>query len=483
MSTVNSLAQTRRQYLSGEVIFREGDIGSTMLTIISGSVEVIKDGVVIARRGAGETIGEMALVESTPRFATVVASGNCEIEECSQERFLDVVRDDPTFALGVMKILSHRLRESDSSRVAELEQSNYNLQVKNKELSLVNNFLEQLISQSPAGIVITNKQGEVKRANPAASRIFGVEISQSWNSLLTYFPTQNPIENLWNSLKPAWVGECKATIAGRHKTLYLSVSRLYSYDPESSYLLICEDISELIELNEQIIKLERFATEGEISAEIAHDIKNYLTILKGNFELMQFKFDDVFRQRHQNHIGAIERGFGEIESFVENLMGGRGDEGQLADVNLAEMIRIMLKFLAPQKRFHLIKMTTTVDPTFPRHLKLKEKQIQQVLLNLLINAADALNDYQSGHSKEIQITLRNDAATSRPLLLIADNGPGIPPDRLEGMFNNRFTTKERGHGIGLITVKKIVDQHSASITVDSTLGQGTVFTIAFPGRG
>jgi PAS domain S-box-containing protein len=481
MFTDSRIEQAKRSYRPGEVIFRQGDDGATMILILSGSVEILKDGIVIAHRGPGEFIGEMALVEDTPRFATVVAKTDCEISECSREWFLEVIKEDPTFALGLMKDLSHKLRESDSRRIFELEENNEHLQIKNKELSLTIDFLGQLIEQSPAAIIITDKQGEVRRANPAAANVFAVSSGSHWKSLLSYFPNSNPIQTLWNSLQPSWVGETMATVDGCTRTLYLSVSRLHSYDSESSYLFICEDISELIELNEQIIKLERFATEGEISSGIAHDIKNYLAILKGNFDLMHFKFDAEFKIKHQNQIAAMDKGFQEIESFVENLMGGRGDEGTFAEVNLSEMIRVIVRFLAPQERFHHIKIARSVDPSFPAQLRLNERQIQQVLLNLLMNAAEGLNTLTDKPKKEISVDLCLEETSHQPQLIVADNGPGIPVGLQAELFNKRFTTKERGHGIGLITVKKIVEQHQGTIQVESTPGAGTKFIITFLG--
>ena len=374
MFTDSRIEQAKRSYRPGEVIFRQGDDGATMILILSGSVEILKDGIVIARRGPGEFIGEMALVEDTPRFATVVAQTDCEISECSRDWFLEVIKEDPTFVLGLMKDLSHKLRESDSQRIRELEENNDHLRIKNKELSLANDFLGQLIEQSPAAIIITNKQGEVRRANPAATKVFDIGSDDHWQSLLSYFPNSNPIQTLWNSLQPSWVGETKAAVNGNIRTLYLSVSRLHSYDSESSYLFICEDISELIELNEQIIKLQRFATEGEISSGIAHDIKNYLAILKGNFDLMHYKFEAEFKTKHKSHIAAMDKGFQEIENFVESLMGGRGDQGTFTDANLGELIRVIIRFMTPQERFHHIKIAQVVDQSFPKQLRLNEKK-------------------------------------------------------------------------------------------------------------
>jgi two-component system, sporulation sensor kinase E len=162
-------------------------------------------------------------------------------------------------------------------------------------------------------------------------------------------------------------------------------------------------------------------------------------------------------------------------------MGGRGDEGTFAEVNLSEMIRVIVRFLAPQERFLHIKITRVVDPSFPARLRLNERQIQQVLLNLLMNAAEALNTLTDQPNKEISVELRMDETDCQPQLIVADNGPGIPVGLQAELFNRRFTTKERGHGIGLITVKKIVEQHQGTIQVESTPGAGTKFAITFSG--
>ncbi len=481
MFTDSRIEQAKRSYRPGEIIFRQGDDGASIIMILSGSVEIVKDGVVIAHRGPGEFIGEMALVEDTPRFATVVAQTDCDISECSREWFSEVIKDDPAFALGLIKDLSHKLRESDSQRIRELEENNDHLRIKNKELSLVNEFLGQLIEQSPAAIIITDKQGKVKRANPAARTVFEIDSGDQWKSLLSYFPNGNPIQTLWNSLRPSWIGETKASVNGLTRTLYLSVSRLQSYDSESSYLFICEDISEMIELNEKIMKLERFAVEGEISSGIAHDIKNYLAILKGNFELMHFKFDDEFRARHRHHIEAMDKGFEEIENFVENLMSCRSDEGVFADVDLSALIRVVVKFVEAQERFRGIRITQLVDQSFPAFVRLSERQIQQVLLNLLMNAAESLNTLTDRTDREILVELRMDENSHRPQMIVADNGPGIPLELQSELFHKKLTTKQQGHGIGLLTVKKIVEQHQGTVRLESTLGTGTRFIVTFAG--
>ena len=100
-----------------------------------------------------------------------------------------------------------------------------------------------------------------------------------------------------------------------------------------------------------------------------------------------------------------------------------------------------------------------------------------------MNAAEGLNTLTDKLNKEISVELHMDETNHLPQLIVADNGPGIPVERQAELFNKKFTTKERGHGIGLITVKQIVEQHQGTIRVESTPGAGTKFVITFPVRG
>jgi CRP/FNR family cyclic AMP-dependent transcriptional regulator len=95
----------------GEALFSEGEPGGCMYLVRSGTVRVSTGATVLDQFGAGSILGEMALIDDTPRSATVVAVTDCEISVIDRERFLALIRQTPSFALGVMKVLSHRLRE------------------------------------------------------------------------------------------------------------------------------------------------------------------------------------------------------------------------------------------------------------------------------------------------------------------------------------------------------------------------------------
>ncbi len=478
--TAPTSAGLHRHFDAGEVILREGDSGCTLMYLLAGTVSIFRDNIQIAVGGSGQFFGEMSLLENSPRFASVIAETECDAIEYDIDEFLKLVRGKPEFAVAIMRNLSRKLRDSDSTRVAELEENNEQLQFKNAELARVNDFLEKVIDRSPAGIAIIDQDGQVELLNPAGRRMLGLEQAEFPISLFNYFVDSNPLQDLRSSKLSTWAGQYTINLGAAVRTFFVSISNTRATSSHDRYLINFEDISELIELNEQIVKLDRFATESEMASEFAHSINNYLTVISGNLELLQLRLSKDPDEKATRHIDTMRTSVESISNYVEGLMGTRDDSGVFLRKNLAETVRVMARVLRPQKRFRNIDVATNIALDFPKLVNFCETQIQQVLLNLLINAADALNSQSANDSPRIVVTLRHDQRTAKVMISISDNGPGIAPERLPELFQRRFTTKEKGHGIGLITVKKIIESHNGTIEVTSTVGQGTTFLITIP---
>lgn len=469
-----------RRFKRGAEIFNQGEIGESLICLVSGHVKIIKNDVEIAKRGPGELVGEMSLLEDEPRSATVIAETDCELLEYGRSEFAEAVKETPDLALKVMRSLSQKLRESDLLRLEELEEKNLSLTIKNKELSLVNRFLEQLVQQSPAGILLIDEHGRTHRCNPSAARVFGISEDAMGQSVLDRFIDGNPLGNLWRSSGEHWVGEASILVNDELRHLLLSISRLQADDAGRRYLLISEDISEIKRLNDQILKLERVTTADGVASEIAHDIKNYLASLLGYFEMLSNDFDEKFVQKHERYVNILLQTFNELRDYVENLMARKLQADTFVDSDLREVIGITFKFVSPQPRFRGINLKSRVDPEFPETVRVDEAQLQRVLLNLLVNAADALTQVEDDRCKQVTVELHHDAPGQRAILIISDNGCGMPPEVLADLFKKPTTTKANGHGIGLMTVKKIIETHSGTIRVESRAGRGTKFTITLP---
>ncbi len=115
---LSRLGGERRHYNAGEVIFRSGEPGDELFIVRAGTVAIEVNGSIVERLGESEIFGEMALVEAKPRSATVIAETDCVVVPISEKQFLVMVEYAPTFALAVIRVLAHRLRQSNAHRRA-----------------------------------------------------------------------------------------------------------------------------------------------------------------------------------------------------------------------------------------------------------------------------------------------------------------------------------------------------------------------------
>ena len=474
-----------KKYQPGETIFTEGEPGSTMLLILHGTVRVLKSGSdiiaprLIAMRGPGDFIGEMALVEESPRFATLVAGTECEVLEFSRDNFEKVISEQPALATRVLRSLSSKLRESDSSRLAELEENNRLLSNTNEELVRLNSFLDCVIDQSPSAILLTTRDGDIFRINKATSRMFEIadpDEDITLDSLLANFR----VEDVLDPEVDSWHGEATGLRKGEKFPAYLSLTSLSGHGDNILHLIICQDISDLKLINETIVGVEKYESAQEMAAELAHDLKNYLGVLMGNVELALSRLTPEQKAPLKNSIQTITDSSRQIVQFVENIMIYRDDKSEFRPVNLPVVINALTRFCSSQPAFQTIKFDHQVARAFPRAVPIKEDPIRRVMINLLVNAAEALSNSNDILDKQIVVELDVEPETGSVVIKVIDNGPGIRQELLPKLFKEKFTTKEKGHGIGLMSVAKIIQAHGGSIEVDSQPDQGTTFEIRLP---
>jgi len=474
-----------RTYSAREVIFAEGDPGNTMHLILDGSIRVTKkspesgEPVVIAHRSAGDFLGEMALVEESPRFATASAETDCEVLEFSKDNFEKIIREQPALATRVLKSLSTKLRESDSLRIVELEESNRQLTASNRELIRLNSFLDCVIDQSPSAVFLTTRGGKVFRMNKAASRMFSIEDPEAYLDVDSLFKDLD-FEKLRRRIRHTWTGELRGQRSSEEFPVYLSVTTLSGHNNSILYLMICQDISELHAFNEIITEFEKYASAQETAVELTHDLKNYLGVLLGNMELLISQLTPDQRDDMKRPLEAIGKTSQEVLQFIENVMAYREDRRDVVPVDVRALVRAIVRFCQPQARFQDVEIEVEIEPKFPDRIFIKQGQLQSVLVNLLVNAAEAMDEAPSGQAKKIAVTLARSADNDRVIISIIDNGPGIAEEHLPRVFKKRFTTKATGHGIGLVSIAKIVEAHSGEIAVESALGGGAKFEIKLP---
>ncbi len=235
---------------------------------------------------------------------------------------------------------------------------------------------------------------------------------------------------------------------------------------------------ELERLQEQMIGLESMAAKGRVSAEIGHELNNYLTVIMGNFELLGGSIDKGDPASLRKYVNAIGHNLKRTQRFVDGLLDFSGLKSEKAKCNMNELIEKTLLFVLPQNRFKNIDLRKELKKTI-KPVIADPGQMQQVLYNLLNNAADAMGK-RTGEGGTITVGTDSDKDGKKIHIWVKDTGKGMSEQEVKRIFQGGFTTKEPGHGIGLTVCKRIVDNHNGTIEVESKLNQGTTFRIKLP---
>ncbi|MDD6180722.1 MAG: two-component system sensor histidine kinase ZraS [Desulfovibrionaceae bacterium] len=229
-------------------------------------------------------------------------------------------------------------------------------------------------------------------------------------------------------------------------------------------------------LEEEVRRKEKLAAVGTLAAGVAHEIRNPLSSIKGYATYFGQRFPEGSEDREAAHV--MVREVDRLNRVITDLIGlARPTDVRVRPARLEEAAGHALQLLRQDAEQKGIRMRLDVPPDMPEAL-IDPDRIKQALLNLCLNAFDAMPDGGT-------LTLRIRPEGSRLRMAVQDSGEGIPPDMLQNVFNPYFTTKGRGTGLGLAIVHKIVEAHGGEISVASrqaSAGQsgGTTFTIWLP---
>ncbi|HOZ07949.1 MAG TPA: HAMP domain-containing sensor histidine kinase, partial [candidate division Zixibacteria bacterium] len=235
----------------------------------------------------------------------------------------------------------------------------------------------------------------------------------------------------------------------------------------------------LKEMQDETIQLEKLATRGEMSAEIGHELNNFLGVVAGNISLLDHQLKKSGAATAEKYMSAIQTNIEKMKQFTSNLMDLTPIASKKETVYFDQVLAEVIDYLTPQKRFRGVSIDHTVDhESIP--FEADSIHIQQLLYNLFNNAADATR----GCARR-EIVSRVEYRPGEPhfRFVIRDTGVGIEPELLAKAFEQKFTTKPDGHGFGLLVCKRIIDAHSGRLHVDSTPGEGTAISIEFPVAG
>jgi len=242
-----------------------------------------------------------------------------------------------------------------------------------------------------------------------------------------------------------------------------------------------KDVTEKTKMEIQLMQSAKLAAIGEMAAGVAHELNNPMTVIIGTAQLMQREMKDGSTEiEFLNDI--INCGL-RCKKIVQNLLTfSRQDEYPLGATDLNEELERVLSLISYQINKNEIKIVQNLSPKLPK-INANGHQIQQVLINLLLNARDALEGLDREKIIEISTSVREDDCGKKWLLAtVRDNGIGIEQDNLSKIFNPFYTSKSaiKGTGLGLSVSLGIAEAHDGTIEVDSVLGEGSSFSLVLP---
>ena len=238
---------------------------------------------------------------------------------------------------------------------------------------------------------------------------------------------------------------------------------------------ICRDISERVSMETKVRENERMAYVGHLSASLSHEIRNPLSSIKMNLQILarKLELDGYDRRRLEITVHEVSR----LEEILRQLLDtARPMTVKMGPVNLSAVVEScvgLLEAKAQEKNLKIVEHYARII----RPIEVDSGKLEQAVINLLLNAIEA-----SPEEGTIRVWIKNCRNDGDHFVEIGvkDTGPGIPLDQLPNLFTPFNTSKSQGSGLGLSNVKRIVEAHSGSVEVESSKGRGACFLLRFP---
>lgn len=360
-------------------------------------------------------------------------------------------------------------------------------------------YNDSVIEKSPVGIIVIDPRCRVATMNSQSLEIFDMnredinllDDSENPTVFLDLLPEKE--KNRWEfMIKTAF--DTKEDFSNDryfHNTGYIEKVLSVKLSPipqltngTEGLIMTVEDITEKVLMEKYVILSEKLVAKGEMAASVAHELNNYLAIASNNAELLSINIDRGKFDKVKFNSKSIVDNIFKIKRFVDSLMDFSKPQTEFISYDIKTLIEDLLFSLRIQPRFKRTHFTIDLGRNIP-NLEMDVGLIQQVLMNLLNNAADAIEDRAvkeeiSDLEREISIAVDYDKSAEKVFIEIGDNGIGMSEEVLGKIFTKHFTTKKSGHGLGLANCKKIVQQHYGELEANSKPGEGTTFILTLP---
>jgi len=331
-------------------------------------------------------------------------------------------------------------------------------------------------------VALANLDGTIKWVNVALEQFYGYSQGELKGKKITSLYSNESRKTLPKIQevisKDGWYGDliCRR----KDKTLFpvcvtLRIVRDEKGEP-LSLVKITQEISPQKVLEKHLIQSEKLIAIGTLAAGIAHELNQPLMVIRGYTQILLSSYPED--PELKDTLKRIERQTTRMIKIIQHLREfSRGSDGVKKPVDINEIIKNAFTLFDQQLKAHDIQVTMELAENLP-FVNANFNRLEQVIVNLIVNARDALDEKGGGEIKVIN-RLKNPHELE---ILFSDTGIGIPAHVRQRIFEPFFTTKEaeKGTGLGLSISYGIVKEHGGDISVDSKKGKGTTFTITLP---
>jgi two-component system sensor histidine kinase PilS (NtrC family) len=393
-------------------------------------------------------------------------------------------------AVAIVAILANLL-------TLELRRTGEALDRRTTDLQRLQSLYQSTVKSLMSGLLTTDQAGRVTSFNPEAERITGrsgrdtigrdvEEIIPGIRELAISATQEGGREN----------SRARMPYRNEHaEGLYLGLAAYILKDASGAafgFVVIFQDVTAVVEMERDLRRSERLAAVGELSASIAHEIRNPLAAISGSIQILRNLVGREEAEREPRILMEIViRETDRLNRLITDfLQYAKPGPLKLEPVIVAEAVEDVLKMFASVRPGNV---AVYVEIEEGLRVVADASQLRQVLWNLVLNAAQAMAEggglrvsagalpdempQESGNVGRNETTGRKKTGWAE--IAISDRGAGVPSDVLERIFDPFFTTKERGSGLGLATVHRIVEDHGGSVRLESTVGEGTTVRLRF----
>ncbi len=347
------------------------------------------------------------------------------------------------------------------------------------ELAKERGFLETLFQSIDEGLLVLGAGLVPLYANHAAEQMVGFSFEAYRGKSLSRHLREWGIESLLEQQIGNWdsIETREVEISYPEHRIISFYARPVAYEKRVELLLMLRDITRERKAEEHALVDERLTAVKTLAAGVAHEIGNPLNAITIHLQLLERALKHVQdaeqRSNLQELTGVAEREVARLDGIIRRFLAAiRPTKPNLVRGNIRDVVDGVLRLLAPDLEQRAIELQVVIPDAVPE-IFFDAQQMEQVFFNLLKNAMDAVVD-----GGRIGVTITMDDGWVN--ISILDNGTGIPPELLGRIFDPYVTTKAKGNGLGLMIVRRIVQEHGGTISCASHQGEGTCFTLRLP---